>query len=143
MHNQEMEYQTATKGRRIVAFVIDNFVMTVFLLIIFSKQWEVAVESKNFVLFFADKFLPLTLLTLIYHTLFTWQYGMTFGKMVTKIRVIEIETGYTPSLNTALIRSGVRVISDNSLLLGYIVAFFSPLLQTFHDKLAKTVVVNA
>ncbi|NEW61309.1 RDD family protein [Sulfurovum sp. bin170] len=138
------EYQIATKGKRTVAFFIDSFVIVLFLIAIYTKQWVVAVDSEDFSLFFTnDKFLVISLLGFIYHTLFVWQNGMTLGKMLMKIRVVEIDTASTPSLTTALLRSGFRVISDNSLMLGYLVAFFSPLLQSFHDKIAKTIVVDA
>ncbi|SFV65657.1 hypothetical protein MNB_SV-12-221 [hydrothermal vent metagenome] len=138
------EYQIATKGKRSVAFLIDSFVITLFLIAIYTKQWIVAVNSEDFTIFFTnDKFLVISLLGFIYHALFVWQNGMTLGKMLMKIRVIEIDTASTPSLTTALLRSGFRIISDNSIMLGYIWAFFSPICQSLHDRMAKTVVVDA
>ena len=144
MENQHREYQIATKGKRIVAFLIDSFVITLFMIAIYTEQWMVAINSRDISLFWTnDKFLVVSLLGFIYHALFVWQNGMTLGKRITKIRVIEVETAFNPSLTTALLRSGFRVISDNSLMLGYLIAFFSPTLQSFHDKIAKTVVVDA
>jgi len=144
VQSQPIEYQIATKGRRIVAFLIDSLVITLFLIGIYTKQWIIALNSKDISLFFTnDKFIVISLLGFIYHGLFVWQSGMTLGKRIVKIRVIEVEIASNPSLTTALLRSGFRVISDNSLMLGYLVAFFSPKLQTLHDKIAKTVVVDA
>jgi len=144
VENQQEKYQIATKGRRIVAFFIDNLIITLFLIAIYTKQWEVAINNKDISLFLTnDTFIVVSLLGFIYHGLFVWQNGMTLGKRIVGIRVIEVETSSNPSLTTAFLRSGFRVISDNSLMLGYLVAFFSPTLQSFHDKIAKTVVVDA
>lgn len=101
------------------------------------------VNEESLAIFFSDKFLPFSLLSFIYQTLFVWKYGVTLGKLTVRIRVVEIDTNANPSFRSALLRSGFRVISDNSMMLGYIVAFFSPLVQTFHDKISKTVVVDA
>lgn len=137
------EYQIATKGKRIVAFIIDNMVINLLLLAIYWDQIALMVDNQALPEFLNSIFIPSILLGIIYQTLFVYQYGMTLGKMLLKIRVVEIEMGNHPSFQTAILRAGFRAISDNSFLLGYLLAYMSPLLQTFHDKVAKTVVVDA
>ena len=67
---------------------------------------------------------------------------MTVGKMLLKIRVVEIESATTPSLSVAFIRAMLRVVSETIFYIGYLMAYFNPLAQTLHDKIAKTVVVD-
>jgi len=136
-------YQVAKIGKRGIAFFIDSFVIVLLLMTIYSHQMKYVVNEESLAIFFSDKFLPFSLLSFIYQTLFVWKYGVTLGKLTVRIRVVEIDTNANPSFRSALLRSGFRVISDNSMMLGYIVAFFSPLVQTFHDKISKTVVVDA
>ena len=136
-------YQVAKIGKRGIAFFIDSFVIVLLLMTIYSHQLKYVVNEESLAIFFSDKFLPFSLLSFIYQTLFVWKYGVTLGKLTVRIRVVEIDTNANPSFRSALLRSGFRVISDNSMMLGYIVAFFSPLVQTFHDKISKTVVVDA
>ncbi len=85
-------------------------------------------------------------LRIIYQTFFVWQYGMTIGKMLSHIRVVELndesKSITKPTFKSAILRSTFRVVSDTILYLGYLVAHFSPLNQTLHDKLANTIVVD-
>ena len=42
-----------------------------------------------------------------------------------------------------MIRAVMRVVSEILFYFGFVVAFFSPLKLTWHDKFAKTLVVDA
>ncbi len=125
------------------AFVIDDIVVSIFLLIIFYDQLMGLKDPIALSLFLQNNLIVFMLLKVLYQTFFVWYNGMTPGKMLVKIRVVEMDGGYIPSFGTALLRALVRVVSESFFYLGYLLAYFNPLMQTLHDKLAKTVVVNA
>lgn len=142
----------ASLQKRITSFVIDDMVITLFFIIIFYDQFsavfsnitvvdEAALETIN--AFIAQNILVVLSIKLIYHTVLVWQSGMTLGKYLTKIKVIDLETGNTPSFQKAFLRAAVRIPSEVLFYLGFLMAFFVPLRQTLHDKLSNCVVVNA
>jgi uncharacterized RDD family membrane protein YckC len=141
----------ASIQKRITSFVIDDMVITLFFIIIFYDQLssvfsnitvvdEAALESIN--TFIAQNLLVVLSIKLIYHTVLVWQNGMTLGKYLMKIKVIDIETGNTPDFQKAFLRASVRIPSEVLFYLGFFMAFFVPLRQTLHDKLSNCVVVN-
>lgn len=141
----------ASSQKRITSFVIDDIVITLFFIIIFYDQFsavfsnitvvdEAALESIN--AFIAQNLLVVLSIKLIYHTVLVWQNGMTLGKYLMKIKVIDLETGNTPSFQKAFLRASVRIPSEVLFYLGFLMAFFVPLKQTLHDKVSNCVVVN-
>lgn len=141
----------ASNQKRIAAFVIDDIVISVFFMIIFYDQLaavfsnvtvvdEAALESVN--AFIAQNLLAVLAIKLIYHTVLVWQNGMTLGKYLMKIKVIDLETGHIPNFSKAFLRASVRIPSEVLFYLGFLLAFFLPLKQTLHDKLSNCVVVN-
>ena len=141
----------ASIQKRITSFVIDDLVITLFFVIIFYDQFsavlsnitvvdEAALETVN--AFIAQNLLVVLSIKIIYHTVLVWQNGMTLGKYLMKIKVIDLETGNTPSLQKAFLRASVRIPSEVLFYLGFFMAFFVPLRQTLHDKLSNCVVVN-
>lgn len=65
----------------------------------------------------------------------------TLGKMVVGIKVTNLE-GEPISFVNATGRYFAKIISAIILLIGYIMAAFTPKKQALHDKLAKTLVVK-
>jgi len=141
----------ASTQKRIASFVIDDIVITVFILIIFYNQFsevfagitvvdQAAIESIN--TFIAENILVIFAVKIIYHTVLVWQNGMTLGKYLMKIKVVDLETGRVPGLTKAFLRASVRIPSEVLFYLGFLMAFFVPLRQTLHDKLSGCVVVD-
>jgi len=141
----------ATTQKRIASFVIDDIVITVFILIIFYNQFsevfanitvvdQAAIESIN--AFIAENIIVIFAVKIIYHTVLVWQNGMTLGKYLMKIKVVELETGKVPGFTKAFLRASVRIPSEVLFYLGFLMAFFVPLRQTLHDKLSGCVVVD-
>jgi uncharacterized RDD family membrane protein YckC len=79
---------------------------------------------------------------IVYQAFFVMQYGATIGKIIMKIRVIEIRTLTNPSVISSLNRAIFRVISEMFFYLGFLWGTFDKARQTWHDKTAKTLVVN-
>ena len=146
-----MSLPIASSQKRIAAFVIDDIIVTLFFIIIFYTQLtelfshisvidETALESIN--IFISQNILVVLSIKLIYHTVLVWQNGMTLGKYLMKIKVIELETGLTPNFQRSFLRASVRIPSELLFYLGFLMAFFVPLKQTLHDKLSNCVVID-
>lgn len=149
--SEPLSLSVASSQKRITSFVIDDIVISLFFIIIFYDQFaqvfssitvvdEAALESIN--AFIAQNLLVVLSIKLLYHTVLVWQNGMTIGKYLMKIKVIDLETGETPSFQKAFLRASIRIPSEVLFYLGFLMAFFMPLRQTLHDKLSNSVVVN-
>jgi len=69
------------------------------------------------------------------------KYGATVGKMVMKIKVVK-EDGSSLSYSDALIREIASYLSAVVLLLGFLWVLWDAKKQSWHDKIAKTIVVK-
>jgi uncharacterized RDD family membrane protein YckC len=143
-------YQISSVGKRTLAYFIDDMIVSIFLFIIFYdklvviyQQVQNSADFTPLMVYLQENTIVFVLLRIVYQTFFVWQNGMTPGKALVKIKVVEMDSGDRPSFSVALLRASIRIISDSILYIGYIIAFFNPLVQTLHDKLAKTVVVDA
>lgn len=136
--------ELATTRSRMLAFVIDDFLIT---FIIIAMYWSQIAASGNdlvSVLVVMNDFVwQVLILKFVYQSFFVWYYGATLGKIVSKIKVIDYNHLGRVSLLTAMIRSAVRIISEMFFYIGFIFAFFTEGRQSLHDKLARTLVVNA
>jgi uncharacterized RDD family membrane protein YckC len=90
-----------------------------------------------------DLVMPLIFLKFVYQALFTWYYGATVGKIVTKIRVIDANNWGRVSIFSAILRSIGRIFSEMFFYVGFLIGFFNDGRKTFHDFTGKTLVVNA
>ena len=149
--SESLSLSIASNQKRVASFVIDDIVITLFFIIIFYDQFsavfsnitvldEAALESVN--AFIAQNLLVVLSIKLIYHTVLVWQNGMTLGKYLMKIKVIDLETGNTPVFLKAFLRASMRIPSEVLFYVGFLMAFFVPLKQTLHDKVSNCVVVN-
>ena len=77
-----------------------------------------------------------------YHTIFIHLYGKTIGKMVARIRAVDIYTLDNPSLQNSFIRALLRNFDEMFFYLGMLYSLSNPFVQTIHDKLAKVVVID-
>jgi len=151
------QFNIASTSKRVWAFVIDDIVMIFFLLAIFYEQLLLiashlpqeltaeAIEAFEVELnsFLADNLLIVLSLKVLYHSVLVWKNGMTFGKYIMKIKVLDLHSGTYPRFSQALLRAILRIGSEMLFYLGFILAYFTPLKQTVHDKLSSCVVVDA
>lgn len=138
-----MFVEIASSRKRIFSFVIDDIIISLFLLVIFYDQIVSLDSAADIQVFMAGNILSIMLLKVTYHTLFVWQNGMTLGKYIMKIRVTAHDGYSGVSFGVALVRALVRLISEFFFYLGFLMAFFVPQMQTLHDKVAGTLVVDA
>ena len=147
----------ASLGRRTWAFTIDSFLMSLLILVIFydpimalAQQMNTATtpEATQEMILAIQQFnrqsLPyIFMIYLLYHTLLIAQSGMTVGKYFARIRVVDAESGEHVTFAQAFGRALMRTVGEMFLLyLTFLPAFFSPLRQTLHDRLARTVVIR-
>ena len=135
--------QLADIKKRSAAFVIDEFLLS-FLLIFALWDSFAQAETTEAVIALTNSFVfEYMMMKIAYQTFFVMQYGATIGKLVMKIRVIEIKTLDNPNILVSLNRAIFRVISEMFFYLGFLWGMLNPNRQTWHDLTAKTLVVNA
>jgi uncharacterized RDD family membrane protein YckC len=124
------------------AFIVDDLLLGIIVIIAFwnivstYNDVEIIIEKIN------DNIIYILLIKFLYHTLFTWYYGQSIGKMIVKIRVIDLDILDNPSLIYSAIRSSTRLVFEFFFYIGFLFFFISPLKQTLHDKFGKVVVVD-
>ena len=137
------EQHLATVRQRAAAAVIDELLMTALLLILLWDRFaEVATIEESIALTNAF-ILEFMAIKIIYQTFFVYQYGATIGKIVMKIRVAEQQGFDSPTLVASFNRAVFRIVSEIIFYLGFLWGMLDPLRQTWHDKTARTVVVDA
>ena len=151
------EDRIASIGRRAWAAFIDSLVVSAFVFILYydplmalaNLAADATTPEKQDLFLqafqgFQHQTLPyIFVLYVLYHTLLIWQSGMTLGKYFAHIRVVRATDGGSVSFGSALVRGMMRTVGEMFVLyVTFLPAFFTPLRQTLHDRLAGTVVVN-
>lgn len=141
-----IDVKSAPLGKRATAATIDSLILL--------AAWSIAeylagasLVTKTYLLTGPtgpfDPMLPLHLaiLTFIYYSLTEAWFGATFGKMIMKIHVLELD-GDPCSFRAAVVRNVLRLIDWLPLLymLGAVAVLRSRKRQRIGDRIAKTVV---
>lgn len=141
LHREHIEL--APMRTRAAAFGIDEFLLSILMIIIL---WDPMTKAETFeaMIMVTNSFLlEFMAIKIVYHTFFTMQYGASIGKIVMKIRVIELSTLSNPGLLSAFNRSVFRVVSELLFYLGFVWAMLDPYRRGWHDRTARTLVINA
>jgi uncharacterized RDD family membrane protein YckC len=136
------EFILAHFKKRTAGFIIDDLVISFLLLVIFYEQLLNISSVEGLRVFSNNNFMLIISLKILYHTFFTFQNGKTLGKHIMKIKVIQINSNSTPSLDIAFFRAVLRIFSELFFYIGFIFASFSPMVQTFHDKFTGCIVID-
>ena len=140
---QNEEISLAPFAKRVLAYSVDELIVAFLFLIIY---WDAFVaittydDARNLTINF---FWQIFALKVIYHTFFVWYYGASPGQMITKTMCINVEILDKPNLTQSLVRAVFRAVSEACFYLGFAWALSNPARQTWQDKIAKTVVINA
>lgn len=135
----------ASIAKRAIALFIDSMALLVLALMVNYDLFTslTPTSSEEELLFVQTEILKIYLpMAFAYQWLFVALYGATLGKMAVKIRIIDLQTGDTPSVVVALNRSAVRIISEVVMNLGFLWAVLDPHRQAWHDKSARTLVID-
>lgn len=131
----------ASVGKRAVAWGIDKVLLSILFYLIYADKFQ-GLEYEQIIVLTSRLLLEIVFLDIVYQAFFTWYYGATVGKIAMKIVCVDVYLLDKPSFVASLIRAVIRVVSENAFFLGFVWAFSNPLLQTWQDKAAKTVVVD-
>jgi uncharacterized RDD family membrane protein YckC len=130
-------------SKRVLAYTIDEFLVSIIIFIAFFNQFENSagdfiklLEITNSMIFY------FFILKTAYHTIFIHLYGKTIGKMVAKIRAVDIYLFDNPSWGQSFLRAVLRNFDEMFLYLGMLYALANPFTQTLHDKFSKVVVID-
>jgi len=133
----------ADTKKRATAFFIDEMLLSFILVIALWDSFSSA-QTMEEIISVSNLFaLEYMTMKIFYQAFFTMKYGASVGKIVMKIRVIEIQTLDNPNVLSSLNRAIFRIVSEMFLYLGFLWGMLNPSKQTWHDKTAKTLVINA
>lgn len=136
--------ELATTRKRAMAFVIDDLLITFVSIVMLWDQISASGGEMIGVLTIMNQaFIQIVAIKVIYHTFFIWYYGATIGKSIMKLRVIDYENFGRVNLLGSFFRAFGRIISESIFYIGFLFAFYTESRQTLHDKIGKTLVVNA
>ncbi len=132
----------ATKQKRALAFLIDELILSVIWLSVIWDAFSGLESIEEKVLLVNSYVVEFMALKVIYHTFFVMQYAASPGKIIMKIRILDLKLVSDPSFSCAFNRAIVRVISELFFYAGFVWGLLDPTSQTWHDKTARTVVVD-
>lgn len=137
------QVELAPISKRAFAFAIDEIIISVLFFLIYFESFSNAQSTEIVVTLVNSLVLNILMLKIVYRTFFVWYYGATIGKLIVKIRVISFVDVDNPNIMHALIRALVKTAGEMIFYLTYLPAFFVPSKQSIHDKVSKTLVINA
>lgn len=128
---------------RLLAFLIDYFLISfVFSIIFWDELSPLQGDYVSVMNFVNERILYFMTLNLSYEFLFVYLYGATLGKIALKIKIISSEMLDRPSLIYSIVRTLCKFIGMYLFFAPFFVVFFSPIQQTLHDILGKTLVIK-
>jgi len=137
------ELTLAPIKKRAMAFFIDEMLLSLLLIFALWDSFSSAKTVEAMIQVTNSFVLEYMFMKIVYQAFFVMQYGATIGKIVMKIRVIDIQNLANPNVLVALNRAIFRVISEMLFYLGFLWGMLDPNRQSWHDKTARTLVVNA
>lgn len=132
----------ASFRKRILAFLIDDAIISFIITIIFYDRLSQAKDLSEMTQIISNFYLGLILLHFTYQTIFTYLYGASLGKILCKIIILDENLLDKPNLIQSCIRSAVRLVSAMAFMLGFAWALGNDLRKTWEDFLARTIVVD-
>jgi len=128
--------------KRSMAFFIDEMLLSFLLIIALGDSFFQAKTVEEMIILTNQFLLEFIAIKIFYQAFFIMKYGATLGKIAMKIRVVDVATLQTPNVIVSLNRSFVRIVSEMLFYLGYIWGMMDPNRQAWHDKSARTLVVD-
>ncbi|MFH1781793.1 MAG: RDD family protein [Patescibacteria group bacterium] len=110
---------------------------------VFLGQTSQGTPSAGFFALSALSQLITITIYLAYYIYFIGKKGATPGKMIMKIRVIKMDSSEPIGYMGAFLREFVGKLLSSFFMLGYLTMPGNPNKQTWHDKIAGTIVIHA
>ncbi len=140
---EQEEITLASFQKRGMAHIIDEILISFLFLFTFMDQIPQNATEEEVLNVINHLIFYIVVLKVIYQTFFVWMYGATLGKIAMKIKVVSINDLEKPTLFFALNRAVFRVLGEMLFYIGFVWAFSNPKRATWHDMIAKTLVINA
>lgn len=137
------ELTLASIKRRALASIIDEILLSFLLIIALWDSFANAQTTEEIINLSNNFVMEYIFMKIVYQAFFTMQYGATIGKIVMKIKVVDLKTLSNPNVFSSLNRAIFRIVSETFFYLGFLWGVLEPAKQTWHDKTARTLVVNA
>ncbi|MFB2539242.1 MULTISPECIES: RDD family protein [unclassified Acinetobacter] len=142
-------YEFAGFGRRLLATIIDAIILAIVTAILSSILQMMGVlsplENVENIEALQAAVLKQQLFSNIFGLIVTvilWmKWAGTPGKRLLKLKVLDAKTGNKISFGQAILRYFAYILSTLPLFLGFFWIIWDKQKQSFHDKIAKTVVV--
>jgi len=136
------DLKTASVTKRAIAMTIDDLLVSLIIVFAFSSQFANAKTYEEVLYLTNELFGYIFIAYTLYHWIFVAVYGKTIGKMITKTRVMDVETLDNPSWLRSFLRSVMRNFDEMFFYLGMAYAIVDPLNRAIHDIVGKCVVVE-
>jgi uncharacterized RDD family membrane protein YckC len=133
----------ASTQKRAMAFFIDEMLLSFLLIFALWDSFAQASTMEEMINLTNSFVFEYIFLKIVYQAFFTMQYGASIGKIMMKIRIIDIQNISNPNVIASLNRAIFRIISEMLFYIGFLWGMMNPTRQTWHDKTARTLVVNA
>jgi len=133
----------ASVPKRGMAYMIDEILISLLFIFIYLDQIPSDATTEQTIGIINSLVFYVMVLKVVYQTFFVWMYGATLGRIAMKIRVISTSDLENPTFLLALSRASFRIISESLFYLGFVWAMLNPKRETWHDKVANTLVINA
>jgi uncharacterized RDD family membrane protein YckC len=130
----------ASWWKRLAALVIDNALL-------YAVSALVALQATSSTAVSDLRLLTELVLTFLYFGYLNGVHGQTVGKRLLGIRVVDVETGDAVGFGRGMARYGVVALLSMAFVIPELIDGLWPLRdprrQSWHDKVARTLVVNA
>jgi uncharacterized RDD family membrane protein YckC len=128
-------------GRRAIAFLIDWLIVIVVLVPLLVLGFGIRQVSLDPLEHSWDLFVPIVIGVTVVGF---WRYcGATPGKIALALKIVDASTGGRPSTLRLIVRFLAYFVSAFPLYLGFIWIAVDRRKQGWHDKIARTIVVNS
>lgn len=132
----------ASIQKRATAYFIDELLISLVLILTLWDSIHQNMSTEDIIILTNTFIIEFMIIKIGYQAFFTMQYGASIGKLLMKIKVVDIKTLDNPNVVVALNRGIFRIISEMFLYLGFLWGMLDKSRQTWHDKTANTMVVN-
>ena len=137
------QFNLASIQKRSLAFFIDEMLLSFIFIAIIWNYFVQAAGIEQIIALTNSFVLEYMAVKIVYQTLFVYMYGASLGKIVAKIRVVEIDNLDNPRFFVSFNRAVFRIISETIFYMGFLWGMLTPSRQTWHDLTAKTLVIDA
>lgn len=137
------QFVLASIQKRALAFLIDEVLLSIIFMVIIWNYFTQATGMEQMIELTNSFVLEYMAIKIVYQTFFVAMYGASIGKIVAKIRVIEVDTLDKPRIVVSFNRAVFRIISEMIFYLGFLWGILNPSRQAWHDLTAKTLVIDA